>query len=72
MSETGPREITQAEAADLLASGFETGRYEPLGLFLVEETGGGWTGIGNSAGHAWTEEFETQAKCLDWLREVTT
>ena len=72
MSETGPREITQAEAADLLASGFETGRFEPLGLFLVEETGGAWTGIDNSAGHAWTEEFETQAKCLDWLMEVTT
>ena len=72
MSETGPREITQAEAADLLASGFETGRYEPLGLFLVEETGGAWTGSDNSAGHAWTEAFETQAKCLDWLREVTT
>lgn len=32
-----PQEITQAEAADLLASGFETGRYEPLGLFLVGE-----------------------------------
>lgn len=30
------------------------------------------TEIDNSAGHAWTEEFETQAKCLDWLREVTT
>lgn len=27
-----PRTIAQAEAADLLASGFETGRYEPLGL----------------------------------------
>lgn len=35
-----PQEITQAEAADLLASGFETGRYEPLGLFLVGEAGG--------------------------------
>lgn len=32
-----PRTITQAEAADLLASSYETGRYEPLGLFLVGE-----------------------------------
>jgi hypothetical protein len=31
-----PRTITQAEAADLLASSYETGRYEPLGLFLVD------------------------------------
>ncbi len=68
MSETGPREITQAEAADLLASSFETGRYEPLGLFLVGEAGGTWTGIDNSTGNAWTEEFGTQAECLKWLK----
>lgn len=66
------REITQTEAAALLASGCETGRYEPLGLFLVGEAGGTWTGIDNSTGHAWTEEFGTQAECLGWLREVTT
>ena len=58
-----PQEITQAEAADLLASGFETGRYEPLGLFLVGEAG-----IDNSTGHAWTEEFGTKAECLEWLK----
>ena len=63
-----PQEITQAEAADLLASGFETGRYEPLGLFLVGEAGGTWTGIDNSTGHAWTEEFGTKAECLEWLK----
>jgi len=68
VSETGPREITQAEAADLLASGFETRRYEPLGLFLVGEAGGTWTGIDNSTGNAWTEEFGTQAECLKWLK----
>ena len=66
------REITQTEASALLASGYETGRYEPLGLFLVGAAGGTWTGIDNSTGHAWTEEFGTQAECLDWLREVTT
>lgn len=64
-----PQEITQAEAADLLATGFETGRYEPLGLFLVGEAGGTWTGIDNSTGNAWTEEFGTQAECLKWLKE---
>ena len=63
-----PRTITQAEAADLLASGYETGRYEPLGLFLVGEAGGTWTGIDNSTGNAWTEEFGTQAECLKWLK----
>ena len=31
-----PRTITQAEAADLLASSYETGRYEPLGRLLVD------------------------------------
>ena len=66
-----PRTITQAEAADLLASGYETGRYEPLGLFLVGEAGGTWTGIDNSTGHAWTEEFGTQAECLKWLKGET-
>ena len=49
-----PQEITQAEAADLLASGFEAG--------------GTWTGIDNSTGHAWTEEFGTKAECLEWLK----
>ena len=67
-----PRTITQAEAADLLASGYETGRYEPLGLFLVGEAGGTWTGIDNSTGHAWTEEFGTQAECLKWLKGENT
>ncbi|MBS6355418.1 hypothetical protein [Oscillibacter sp.] len=68
MSETEPREITKAEAADLLALGYETGRYEPLGLFYQQEDGGAWVGIDNSTGHAWTEEFETQAECLEWLK----
>lgn len=67
-----PRTITQAEAADLLASSYETGRYEPLGLFLVGEAGGTWTGIDNSTGHAWTEEFGTQAECLKWLKGENT
>lgn len=61
-----------AEADDLLASGYETGRYEPLGLFLVGEAGGTWTGIDNSTGHAWTEEFGTQAECLKWLKGENT
>lgn len=51
-----PRTITQAEAADLLASSYETGRYEPLGLFLVGEAGGTWTGIDNSTGNAFDGE----------------
>ena len=65
------REITQTEAAALLASGYETGRYEPLGLFYWREADL-WVGIDNSTGHAWTEEFGTQAKCLDWLKGEKT
>lgn len=65
------REITQTEAADLLASGYETGRYEPLGLFYRREADL-WVGIDNSTGHAWTEEFGTQAECLDWLKGEKT
>ena len=30
--------------------------------------GGTWTGIDNSTGNAWTEEFGTQAECLKWLK----
>ena len=56
------REITQTEAAALQASGYEPGRYEPLGLNLLGEAGGTWTGIDKSTGHAWTEEFGTQAE----------
>lgn len=62
-----PREITQAEAADLLASGYGTGRYEPLGLFYQQEAGGAWVGIDNGTGHAWTEEFPDKDSCLQWL-----
>jgi hypothetical protein len=39
---------------------------EPLGLFYVLENGI-YTGIDNSNGYAWTEEFTGLRKCKLWL-----
>ena len=40
----------------------------PLGLFYVLEAGT-YTGIDNSNGQAWTEEFPSLRKCKRWLRD---
>lgn len=60
------REITPAEAHELIESGAEHDRYEPLGRFYLEEDGK-FVGIDNSDGNAWTEEFPDKASCLRWL-----
>lgn len=65
---TESREISQESARKLLGSCDGTGgRYEPLGLFYLQE-GDKFVGIDNSTGDAWTEEFADKEGCLRWLR----
>lgn len=60
-------EIDQETAKLLLDSCDGTGgRYEPLGLFYLEEREK-FVGIDNSTGDAWTEEFPDKESCLRWL-----
>lgn len=60
-------EIDQETAKLLLDSCDGTGgRYEPLGLFYLEEREK-FVGIDNSTGDAWTEEFPDKESCIRWL-----
>jgi hypothetical protein len=42
---------------------------KPVGLFYVQ-TEKRTIGIDNSTGEAWTEEFETKEKCIEWLEDT--
>ena len=60
-------EIDQETAKLLLDSCDGTGgRYEPLGLYYLEEREK-FVGIDNSTGDAWTEEFPDKESCIRWL-----
>jgi hypothetical protein len=39
---------------------------EPRGLFIIKEDV--WVGIDNLSGDAWVEEFDTEKKCIKWLK----
>lgn len=43
---------------------------EPIGLFYHEECSDLFTGIDNSTGDAWIEQFRTLEKCLRWLNRI--
>lgn len=61
------QEIGQETAKKILDSCDGTGgKYEPLGLFFLQE-GDKFVGIDNSDGNAWTEEFPNKESCLRWL-----
>lgn len=55
-----PREIDKKDAAVIIE------HRHPYGLFFLKD-GGSYVGIDNSDGNAWTEEFFTKRKCLEWL-----
>ncbi len=55
-----PMEITKEEAYRIIDT------RKPRGLFFLKEQGG-YTGIDNRTGDAWTEDFESRPKCLKWL-----
>ena len=41
---------------------------EPIGKFIIEYVGNIYTGIDNSNGDAWTEDFKSFNNCIDWLK----
>lgn len=45
-------------------------KFTPEGLFYIEEPDGSFTGVDNSDGEAWTENFPTFEMCNDWLNGV--
>lgn len=63
--------LTREQSAELLDSGFETGKYKPIGLFYTKD-GKLYVGIDNTDGHAWTEEFKTKKSCFKWLKGERT
>ena len=62
----GIRFITKTTAKLILDSGFESGKYKPIGRFIFRDKKK-FIGIDNSTGHAWTEEFDSKTDCLKWL-----
>ncbi len=41
---------------------------EPIGRFIIEYVGNIYTGIDNSNGDAWTEDFKSFDNCINWLK----
>jgi len=61
------REITNAEADDILNSG-DDGNREPRGVFIIPRTKEGFLAIDNSDGYAWAEVFGTREQAEYWLQ----
>lgn len=55
------KQLTEAE----LQAVIET--REPRGLFYYRSADGSCTGVDNTTGDAWTEEFPNFLKCFTWL-----
>ncbi len=58
-----PREISEKDATIIIE------RRHPYGLFFLKD-GSVYVGIDNRDGDAWTEEFPTKRKCLEWLTDA--
>lgn len=58
-----PREISQSGADTIIES------RHPHGLFFLRD-GSVYIGIDNRDGDAWTEEFSSKRKCLEWLTDA--
>ena len=61
-----PRELTHAQAMELLSSRNERG-YQPLGAYYIREQDGRFVGIDNTTGEAWVEEFGSLSACFRFL-----
>ena len=65
------KHVTPLFMKQLLASCKQDGisfKYEPVGLFYTRDKGN-WVACDNRNGDAWTEEFDTEAACVAWLRD---
>ena len=56
------KEVTSKEANLIIET------RQPLGRFYCKENGG-YVGIDNRNGDAWTEDFDSLQKCMDWLED---
>ncbi len=59
-----PRRISEYEAEAIIE------KRKPLGKFYLKSSVNSsivYTGIDNSDGEAWTEDFKTKARCIGWL-----
>lgn len=63
-------EIKEPVPIELTRKGFNSVvKYRrPLGLFYIEEDNGMFTGMDNTTGDAFVEEFETEEECISWLK----
>ena len=64
------RRVTLLFMKQLIASCKQDGissDYEPKGLFYTRDKDS-WIACDNRSGDAWTEEFDSEAACVAWLR----
>lgn len=59
--------IAEKQGRELLDRGYETGKYEPRGKFLMRMGWLKWAAIDNSTGDAWMEIFRTKHRAIRWL-----
>lgn len=65
------KHVTPLFMKQLIASYKQDGissNYEPEGLFYSCDKGT-WVACDNRSGDAWTEEFDSEAACVAWLRD---
>lgn len=63
--------IIGSKLADEVIADVDRDNKEYLGLYIVLEEDGSFTGIDNRGGDAWTENFKTREVCVDWLLDDT-
>ncbi len=63
----GITSMTSEEARALLDRGYETGKYEPRGKFLIKIGLFKYSAIDNGTGDAWMEIFSSKRKAIRWL-----
>ena len=68
MNRMTPKELTSDEISVLFRNKSKDGTYKPLGLFY-HRNGTTVTGIDNSSGEAWTEDFPSTEECFAWLKQ---
>lgn len=58
-----PEEKTSSEILNIIDT------RTPRGLFYCKNESGGFTGVDNHSGDAWTEDFNSFKECINWLEE---
>jgi hypothetical protein len=61
------KNITAQEAENLINSLSETGKYEPLGLFIYERSANDLTAYDNATGCCWANNFMSREAAVEWL-----